>query len=139
MGAILCLLTLVLMLVCVKTGNWSSVSSVLIVWLFFMPVVLTGMTYRISWTTGSIRQKAMGTSTQTIRISRITSVRSETSEFLSMYRALRPMRRISIYEGKKCIDVSLKHFRKDDIQDLLDEIYRQRPDLSNTNERAKID
>jgi hypothetical protein len=68
-----------------------------------------------------------------IKIADITSVKKEISDTHSAIKLRRPFRRIAIYagqgDGAKWIDVSLKHFKLEDIRKLLRGIRDSRPDL----------
>lgn len=69
-----------------------------------------------------------------IRIADIASIKKETSGLHASVKLRRPFRRVAIYAEHggniRWIDVSLKHFLRDDIRRLMDAIHDRRPDLS---------
>jgi hypothetical protein len=66
--------------------------------------------------------------------SEIEGMKYETASADEFLAQNRPYRRLVVFghtQGQKTfIDVSLRHFRKEDIQTLMEEIAKQRPDLS---------
>lgn len=99
----------------------------------FSSIVYSGTRYRVYWHDGEIIGKSSDGYTRTIHTDEITRVERETSDIRTAASLRRPFRRIAIYaehgHAVKWIDVSLKHFRIDDIRKLLSEIHERRPDL----------
>jgi len=104
-----------------------------LLWVLFGELAWIGLKYRILWDSDSVIQHASGLTRKRIAFQDISHIRSEqapASEFLSMPR---PFRRVAIY-GRKSdpaafIDVSLRHFHREDIRELLAAIHARRPDL----------
>jgi hypothetical protein len=92
------------------------------------------LSYKIWFDEKQVFQRAVGGVITSIQFNQITRVASEVSDVDTLVRLRRPFRRISIYgstsEGNKCIDVSLKHFRPEDIRKLMAVIHERRPDLT---------
>lgn len=67
-----------------------------------------------------------------VKIADITEIRNETSDLRTLVARRRVSQRIAIYDkpNQKFIDVSLKHFTRDDILKLLQYIKVRRPDLN---------
>ncbi|HLI17568.1 MAG TPA: hypothetical protein VKV22_04755 [Rhodanobacteraceae bacterium] len=96
--------------------------ALLIVWLNFR--------YTISWSGSAIVQTAFGLGEISIAATNITAIKSETSNTRTLIMANRPYRRISVYGDGKFIDISLKHFKFEDIRKLIAIVRDARPDLS---------
>lgn len=131
---ILSFVTIGLLIVSARSGQWGLMSSVAIAWIGFSYLLYVGLKYKISWGHGIIRQEASGSHPVVIAFSDITAVNVESGKGAELLRASRPFRRIAIYargaDGDRFIDVSLKHFAPGDIRELMRAIYRDRPDLS---------
>jgi len=118
-------------------NDWGGFISILVAFvLLFIATVIFGLRYRIWLTANTIH---MQTSTwnnrrniTSINISEISSIANETSDMHTLAKLGRPFRRIAVYDQKhqKYIDISLKHFVRSDIKKLLQEIHKQRPDIS---------
>jgi hypothetical protein len=90
--------------------------------------------YRIAFSDVAVFQWASGIQKIAIPFSDILRVALETSSPAEMLRGARPFRRIAIYSQKsqhkgRFIDVSLRHFRGDDIRLLLATLHKYRPEL----------
>lgn len=88
-----------------------------------------GMRYRGFYSHDHVGMQGAGLVPVIIEFGRIELVRDETSVERG-----RPFRRVAVYPKqshgtKRWVDVSLKHFRIEDIRGLLGIIKRQRPDL----------
>jgi hypothetical protein len=97
--------------------------------LLFAGWVYLGMRYRVSYTDIGIEMIASGLAPAFIQFDGIARIENE----VSIQRG-RPLRRIAIYSSKqggkvKWVDVSLKHFKIEDIRVLLDMIRQKRHDL----------
>lgn len=126
---------ILLFCVALKKQQWNLLwAAALISVLYTSYVLIFGLQYKISWDDAGITMKASGGSDRRIRFKEITEIKSETAsadEFLSQ---ARPFRRIVIFgrldDPNGRIDVSLRHFRTEDIDALLTAIHRNRPDLA---------
>ena len=112
-----------------KTSQWDLMwGPAVILLLFPFAYLYFGLKYRILWDETGVYMRASGGPERHIRYEDITSIRNETAMSQS-----RPFRRIVIHGHKRnpnaFIDVSLRHFRLDDIEELLAKIRTCRPDL----------
>jgi hypothetical protein len=131
---ILSVSSLLLFSLAYETREWNLLWSAALFWtLFAIYIVLFAMKYKILWNPKEVIMRASGGPEQRIPFDEISEIRKETapaSEFLSQ---ARPFRRIVVYGRKhgpiRRIDISLRHFRSQDIEDLLTAIRLQRPDL----------
>ncbi len=106
----------------------------LVIWsLFGSYVYFFGMKYRVWWNDVGVTMSASGGPERHIRFDEISEIRYEVAsggEFLSQSR---PFRRIvimgSLPDPAAPIDISLRHFRLEDIEELLMEIRKLRPDI----------
>jgi hypothetical protein len=103
-------------------------------WLFFaLQIFLFGLRYRVLWNDDGVIMRATGGPERRIPFDEISSIRYETAGPSERAAQSRPFRRIVIHGRKYArnafIDVSLRHFRIEDIQKLLAAILARRPDL----------
>jgi hypothetical protein len=141
--AILFLATMLDFYVAEKKQEWALLWLVALFWtLFAIYIVLFGLKYKILWNEKEVVMRASGGPERHIGFDEISQIETETahvSEFLSQSR---PFRRIVIYGEKrnlsKRIDISLRHFRHDDIEQLLATIRNHRPDLNLPNNFARM-
>jgi|SRR6185312_7062534 len=125
--------TVFLLVVSYKASDWSLMWGAAIIWPCFAMLVLIGLRYQVFWDDSGVVMRASGGPERRIgyeEIAQIKIERSSSSEFLAQSR---PFRRIVLY-GKthhrdSYIDISLRHFRPGDIDELLEEIRARRPDL----------
>lgn len=96
-----------------------------------------GSKYRIWWKDGAVHRTTAGlfySALTTIKLEDITSIQEETSNIKTFVTMSRPLRRIVMYgntsQGPQKIDVSLKHFKQEDVSRLMELIHKRRPDLS---------
>jgi len=114
----------------IKTSSWSFIWVILIGFVLYVLEHYTDLRYRVFWKNGAVER--IGTSNFVTRIiaSDITKVTLEKSDLATMLSRTRPTRRITIYgKNDQHLDVSLKHFVTEDIQKLMEEIHKLRPDL----------
>lgn len=104
----------------------------------FLPVygiyfLYFGLPYRVFWNEESVVMRAHGGPERCVRFDEITSIRSEVSSAEEVAAQSRPFRRIAIYgregDANARVDISLRHFERDDIDQLLSTIQKCRPDL----------
>lgn len=92
-----------------------------------------GLPYRVFWDAESVVMRARGGPERRVRFDEITSIRSEVSSAEEVAAQSRPFRRIAIYgrEGdpNARVDISLRHFERGDVNQLLSTIQECRPDL----------
>ena len=101
-----------------------ALGSLLISWLGYM-----GTRYRIYMENERVTQKAFRKKDVVISIKDIKTISMEASDAATLVKMQRPSNRITIYSEEKFIDVSLKHFKYLDIQELMHRIKVLRPDL----------
>lgn len=137
-SAIMLIVTIWLLFVSAKTGDWGFMLGLAVALVPFLYLVSVGLKYKIYWTSQEVCQKASGGASVRIKISAIANVVAERSRPAEMLSMSRPYRRITIYEvgsdKSKFIDISLRHFNLGDIRDLLQSIRKQRPELTIPNE-----
>ena len=115
-----------------RTGEWGLARVQPLIWLFFAPIVWLGRQYRIAYDEDGIYQRASGGLELFIPYSHLAKAEYETSTVSELIRAARPFRRLVFYAagGGARIDVSLKHFAREDIDVLLAVIQRRCPKLT---------
>lgn len=109
--------------------NWNIVSTIAFLSAMSIFIISLNLRYTITWDGAAIVQTAFGLSEVSIKPDEITKVRLETSDVRTLFKANRPYNRIAIYAGNKFIDVSMKHFKLEDIRKLMAVIRETRPDL----------
>lgn len=112
---------------------WGLVMPIPVAWLLFGALLATGLKYKIYWDQNKICQSASGGSDVCIGYDEIREIRLEKANLNEMIAMSSPYRRIAIYGATRQelgrINVSLRHFRDDDIRQLMAFIHGQRPDL----------
>jgi hypothetical protein len=113
---------------------WQMFICVLVSWLLFFAWLYFGIRYKIGFNDELISQEASGGAPLLIAYSEITRVTEEVSAAKELLAASRPFRRITIWAERPpgdiiYIDVSLKHFAREDIRRLMLKIHEHRPDL----------
>ena len=90
------------------------------------------MKYRVFWDEESVVMRARGGPDRRIRFDEITSVKKEISSAGDVLAQSRPFSRIAVYRNHNpdgFVDISLRHFRLEDVDELLEAIRKSRPDL----------
>lgn len=117
-----------------RTRDWSPIAATGILIIFALLWAYMGMQYRILWRDGNVVMRSGGFRGRTISMSvtDIERIEQERSDPYTLLKFNRPSRRLTIYgkatDGLNRIDVSLKHFRVDDIRQLMRIIHRKRAD-----------
>jgi len=115
-----------------KTADWKMMWSPTVLWVLYAILVYIGMQYRVSWDSESAVMRASGGAERCVRFDEITAIKSEVGVSETSSRS-RPFRRIALYGRRQdpdaFIDISLRHFRLEDIQELLKQIRSDRSDL----------
>jgi len=130
---ILIILTIVTSIVFVKAQGIDELKALAVIWIPFLFYYLVGNSYRIFLIDKAVIQKGFGVKTFVIAAEDIRDIKEEAS--LGETRSFlvqRPYQRIVISsrkDPKGYIDVSLRHFKMQDIVKLLSEIHAMRPDL----------
>lgn len=124
------------------TDNWVSMKDILLLLtgifcLYFAFLYLLNARYQVFFENDSVTMRAASLSADpkaftSIKISDITSIQREVSNLHTATKLKRPFRRITIYDRphNRFIDISLKHFLVQDVQQLMNLIKEERPDLS---------
>ena len=111
-------------------GDWTLFYSSFLVWIFFAIYVYIATRYRIYWCEKTIRRKASGGPDAIIQISDIAEVIRERATASEMAAQSAPFRRIKISDRSgHYINISLRHFRVEDIHELMCWVHKCRPDL----------
>ena len=115
---------------------------VALIWFLYVAyIIVFGRPYRIGWDETGITMKASGLADTRIEFRDIDSVRYEIDSIFNPAPG-RPFRRLVFTTHRKethrknprqFIDVSLRHFKLEDIDELLEEVGSHRPDLSLPN------
>ena len=121
--------TVFLMWVCIRTSDWNAMWALAVIWpLFAFSTLYFGLKYRVRWDETGVYMRASGGPERHIRFDEITSI-----HYVLAASQSRPFRRIEIHGNKRdpkaFVDVSLRHFRMDDISQMMDAIRIRRPDL----------
>lgn len=115
-------------------SQWKMLWGPSVLWIVFIPLIYFGMKYRILWDETGVYMRASGLPERHIRFDEITSIRYELAQPTEFLAQSRPFRRIVIHghnsEPNAFIDVSLRHFRLEDIEELMTAIHGHRPDLA---------
>lgn len=93
-------------------------------------IIMLNQRYTVAWNGRAVVQTAFGKRLVSICPGAITKIRFEISDTRALFAANRPYRRVAIYAGDEFIDVSMKHFKLDDIRKLIGILRGARPDLS---------
>ena len=122
--------------VALKTSQWNLLWAMLGASLLWMAQMLYfGLKYRVGWDASGVHMWASGLKNgpRTIPYDEISSIHYEIAGAGNVWPQSRPFRRVAIYDKKErpatFIDVSLRHFRLRDIDELLKQIRTKRPEL----------
>jgi hypothetical protein len=135
-------ITVFLAYVAHKTSQWNLLWAAAAMWpLFAFAYLYFGLKYRVLWDSIGVYMRASGMKEERlVRYEDITSIRYETARVSEFAAQSRPFRRIVVkghaHNRNAFVDISLRHFRLEDIEKLLTEIHARRPDL--TIPRIKI-
>jgi hypothetical protein len=100
--------------------------------LFGVSFLYFGMKYRVLWSKEAVVMRASGGAERRIPYDEISRVKNEVSSANDVLAQSRPFFRIAVYSSRDAnafVDISLRHFRFEDIQELLATIHNRRPDL----------
>ena len=117
-----------------KLKDWNVLWVPVVIWGCYAVLLGIGLKYIVLWNDTEVVMRASGLAERHIGFDEISAIRYElagVSEFLSQSR---PFRRVVIHgrkhDTKAFIDISLRHFRLNDIEELLAAIHERRPDLT---------
>jgi hypothetical protein len=119
-----------------RTSEWKILWAAAAMWpLFALAYLYFGLKYRVLWDSIGVYMRASGMKEERlIRYEDITSIRYETAQASEFAAQSRPFRRIVVegrgYKRNAFVDISLRHFRLEDIKELLTEVHVRRPDLT---------
>jgi hypothetical protein len=117
-----------------KTSQWGLMWGTTVIWGAFAVLIYIGMKYRVLWGDAGVVMRASGGPERLIRYDEITEIKIERAQGSEFVAQSRPFRRIVIHgqkqHPKEYIDVSLRHFRPADIDELLAVIRTRRPNLA---------
>jgi hypothetical protein len=127
-------ITIFLLVVAYRSSQWGLMWSSVVIWLGFAATVYFDLRYRVLWDESGVVMRASGIQEKRIEYDEITEVKIERADVTEFLAQSRPFRRIVVCgpRGHKegWIDISLRHFRPQDIDELLNEICIRRPDLA---------
>lgn len=127
---IFCIPLVALILGSLRTDDFSWIKIVLPVFvILYGGMLFFQLGYKISLKDNKIIQRASGGKITTIDIQEIEKVARETSDLSTLLSFKRASSRITVYEKEKNIDISLKHFKSEDIRKIMRIIHEQRPDI----------
>ena len=109
--------------------NWNIAGAIALLSALAIFIISLNLRYTITWNGTAIVQTAFGLPKVSIKPADITKVRFETSDARTLFKANRPYNRIAIYAGNQFIDISMKHFKVEDIRKLIASIREIRSDL----------
>ncbi|MGA9545347.1 MAG: hypothetical protein WBQ85_17355 [Candidatus Sulfotelmatobacter sp.] len=117
-----------------RTSQRAFMWSPTVLWTFFAALVYLGMRYRVLWNDSCVVMRASGGLERRLGFDEITEIKMKTAHVSEFLAQSRPFRRI-VVQGRRrhpdeFIDVSLRHFRPGDIDELLAAIHVHRPDLA---------
>jgi hypothetical protein len=125
--------TLFCLFIAIWKAEWSMLWGLLVIWSSFAVLLYIGLKYRVLWDADGVVVRASGGSERRIQYVAITEIKIETAGAAEGAAQSRPFRRIVVYARMRhpaeFIDISLRHFRPEDIDELLNEIRKQRHDL----------
>ena len=129
-GVIFSCVTILVVYESLKSSDWqfALLFVCLVIPLFSFGYLNFGLKYRVLWDGAGVYMRASGGPERHIGFDEISSIRYKVSASQS-----RPFRRIEIHgakrDAKAFVDVSLRHFRLDDIDTMMKEIRAHWPDL----------
>lgn len=131
---ILTLVSLAVLFVALRKHDGSIMLAALTLWLLAFVDFSFQFRYRIYWSDAEVRQVAAGGEVR-LGYDDIAAVEVESGGSTGGVFPSRPFRRLAIYSrGPERtpvhVDISLRHFRSDDIQMLMNSLRTRRPDLA---------
>jgi hypothetical protein len=131
--AIFSVITIFLLIVAYRSSQWALAWSPIVIWAGFAVLAYFGLRYKVLWDGNGVVMCASGVGEKRIPYDEIAEIRIERADVSEFMAQARPFRRIVVYGNAghpvKSIDISLRHFRPRDIDELLREIRIRRPDL----------
>lgn len=136
-GGVLSIITILALVDGFLVGIWDGFLGMLVVMaVYFLKIYSYDLRYTISFNNNSVVMHVATWSdtpaaSTTIKVADITSIQRETSDLRAIATQQRVTQRIAIYDDthKKFIDISLKHFTRDSIRQLMQTIRSLRPEL----------
>jgi energy-coupling factor transporter transmembrane protein EcfT len=131
--AILLLITVIIVGVAYKMDMWELIFPIPVMWILFSIPTYIGMRYQVYWDEVGIGRVASGEEKIFIKYDDIREIRRQKATLSEMISMSRPFRRIAIFgpsaKGEAQLNVSLRHFRREDVERLMKTIRSRRPDL----------
>jgi len=116
-----------------RTNDWNPIYFLTLLLLIYSWISYTSMRYRIWWEKGRVYQRSGDMIITSVDINDIKEIKQESSDLATLAAYNRPSKRITLYaetsEGPEQIDVSLIHFKINDVKGLMRRIHEKRPDL----------
>ena len=131
---ILTLATVIAVIATVKSSDLMFLWASLFSWILFaVAYVYFGLKYRILWNEDQVEMRASGGPKRCIPFDEISRIKYEIASPNEWFAQSRPFRRIVVYgrknESDARVDISLRHFHLDDINQLLAAIHEHRPEI----------
>jgi|KBSMisStaDraftv2_1062788.scaffolds.fasta_scaffold1309316_1 hypothetical protein len=128
-------ITVYLAYVAQKTSQWGLLWGAALLWpLFAFAYFYFGLKYRVFWDETGVVMRASGLKERRIRYEEISHVWYERANVTESLSQSRPFRRIVVWghkrDPKAFVDISLRHFKLEDIRELLNSIRSHRLDLT---------
>jgi hypothetical protein len=124
-------LSVLLVFAWMRTSNTSWLVAIIVLLVIVLASHYADFRYRVFWRNGVIERVTSNGIHTTIRIADISRITLEKSESSAMLTLRRPMRRVTIYAmNGDHLDVSLRHFVVEDIRKMLQDIHKNRSDLT---------
>jgi len=130
----LCIPLIALTFGSLKTNNFDWIKIVIPTFILLYGFMLFfQLGYRLIFKDNKIIQRASNGEITTIEINEIENIKQETSDTQTLISLRRPSNRITIYAKEKIVDVSLKHFKSEDVRKLMKIIHDHRPEITIPN------
>lgn len=131
---ILTLVTVIAVIAAIKSSDYKFLWAGLFSWILFgIYVAYFGLRYKVLWDRMHVAMRASGVPERCIPFNEISSIRYEIAPPDEWFAQSRPFRRIVVHgqthDSDARIDISLRHFRLEDINQLLAAIHEHRPDI----------
>lgn len=129
-SVILFLVTVMALYVSWSNGTWGLFLTMPVGWIFFGIFVYIGSLYKIYYSAEEICRQASGGPNRCIKIDQIAKIEMERASVNEMVAQSSPLRRIKISDGNGVyINVSIRHFRDEDVRCMMSIIHKRRPNL----------
>jgi hypothetical protein len=131
---ILSFATVIAVIAALKSSDFMFLWAGLVSWILFgVYAVYFGLRYKVLWDDAHVVMRASGKPELCIPFNEISAIRYKIASPGEWFAQSRPFRRIVVYGRKNDsdahVDISLRHFHLDDIDQLLAAIHEHRPEI----------